>query len=388
MARIYLDHNATTPLRPEAVLAMQRALGEDFGNPSSMHWAGAAARDAVVQARQRVAVLLGVEPDTIVFTSGATEASNTVIRSALQRAPGRGDHVVTCATEHPSVLEVCEGLRAEGLRVSVLSVERDGRLDPERFAAALVPGTLLASIMWVNNETGVIQPIPALVELARERGVPFHSDAVQALGKIPLDLARVPVDYASFSAHKLGGPKGIGALYARAGTRFAPLVRGGPQERRRRAGTENVPGIVGFGAACEAAGADLATRARELGALRERLWQGIAAKIPDAHQNGSVEQRVPHTLSVSFAEADGEALVIALDLCDIAVASGAACASGSTEPSHVLVAMGVPQAVGAGSIRISLGVGTRAEDIERLLDVLPDAVARVRDSLALPAGAA
>ena len=378
MRRIYLDHNATTPVRSEAVAAMLRALQEDWGNPSSVHWAGSVARDALVRAREQVAALLGSSPDTVVFTSGATEASNTVIRHAARRAPGQGDHVVTCSTEHPAVLEVCEELREEGLRVTVLPVERDGRLDPERFAAALGESTLLASVMWVNNETGVIQPIPELAERARARGVPFHTDAVQALGKLPLELGRLPVDYASFSAHKLGGPKGIGALYVREGLRIGSLLRGGPQERRRRAGTENVPGAVGFGAACEAAGRDMVERGRKLGALRDRLWEGISAKIPDAQQNGSLEHRVPHTLSVSFVGADGEALVAALDLEGIAVASGAACASGSTEPSHVLVAMGIPQRIGAGSIRVSLGVGTDEAEIEALLAVLPDIVARVR----------
>jgi cysteine desulfurase len=381
MSRVYLDHNATTPLRPEALDAMMQVLRDDYGNPSSVHWAGAAARDAVVHAREQLGSLCGADPETLIFTSGATEASNTVIRHAAQRAPAHGSQVVTCATEHPAVLEVCEDLREEGLRVVVLPVERDGRLDPERFTTALAEPTLLASVMWVNNETGVIQPIPELAAIARERGVPFHTDAVQALGKLPLDLTAAGVDYASFSAHKLGGPKGVGALYVRQGLFVTPLQRGGPQERRRRAGTENVPGIVGFGAACAAAEADLEERSLRLAGLRDRLWQGIEAKIPEAHQNGSIEYRVPHTLSVSFAGADGEALVAALDLEGIAVASGAACASGSTEPSHVLVAMGLSRHLGAGAIRISLGFNTRDEHVERLLEVLPDVVARVRDAL-------
>ena len=384
MGRVYLDHNATTPLRPEALDAMLRVLREDFGNPSSVHWAGAAARDAIVRARQQLGSLCGADPDTLTFTSGATEASNTVIRHAAQRAPAHGSQLVTCATEHPAVLDVCEDLREEGLRVVVLPVDGDGRLDPDRFAAALAEPTLLASVMWVNNETGVIQPLPELAALARARAVPFHTDAVQALGKLPLDLTAAAVDYASFSAHKLGGPKGVGALYVREGLFVTPLLRGGPQERRRRSGTENVPGIVGFGAACAAAEADLGERSVRLGALRDRLWQGIAAKIPDAHQNGSTEHRVPHTLSVSFAGADGEALVAALDLEGIAVASGAACASGSTEPSHVLVAMGLSRHLGAGAIRISLGFDTAADDVERLLVTLPDVVARVRDALVAP----
>ena len=382
MGRVYLDHNATTPLRPEAVDAMLQVLRGDFGNPSSVHWAGAAARDVVARARQQLGSLCGADPETLIFTSGATEASNTVIRHAAQRAPTHGSQVVTCATEHPAVLDVCDDLREEGLRVVVLPVDGDGRLDPDRFAAALAEPTLLASVMWVNNETGVIQPLPELAALARARGVPFHTDAVQALGKLPLELAAAAVAYASFSAHKLGGPKGVGALYVRRGLFVAPLLRGGPQERRRRAGTENVPGIVGFGAACAAAEADLEERSARLGALREQLWQGIAAKIPEAHQNGSTEHRVPHTLSVSFAGADGEALVAALDLEGIAVASGAACASGSTEPSHVLVAMGLSRHLGAGAIRVSLGFDTGADDVERLLEVLPDVVARVRDALA------
>ena len=232
--------------------------------------------------------------------------------------------------------------------------------------------------MWVNNETGVIQPIPELAVLARARDVPFHTDAVQALGKIPLSLGAVDVDYASFTAHKLGGPKGSGVLYVREGMRFSPLLLGGPQERRHRAGTENVPGIIGFGAACEAAGRDMEERAVRLSELRDRLWQAIADKIPDASANGSVEHRMAHTLNVSFAGADGEALVTALDLEDIAVASGAACASGSLEPSHVLLAMGVAPEISGGSIRFSLGVDTQAADIDQVLSVLPELVARVR----------
>jgi cysteine desulfurase len=378
MERIYLDHNATTPLRPEAVEAMTRVLVADFGNPSSVHWAGAAARTAVDRARAEVAELLGADPECVVFTSGATEASNTILRHAAERAPRHGDHVVTCATEHPSVLETAEELREQGLRVSVLPVAPDGRLDPERFAAALDSATLIASVMWANNETGVVQPVPELARIAAEHGVVFHTDAVQALGKIPLDLPSLPIEFASFSAHKLGGPKGVGALYVRAGSRFKSLLKGGPQERRRRAGTENVPGIVGFGAACAAAARDLEERARRLGALRDRLWEGIEARIPDAHAHGSREHRLSHVLSVSFAGSDGEALVQALDLEGIAVAAGAACASGSLEPSHVLLAMGIAPEIGGGSIRISLGFDTRPSDIDRMLEVLPGIVERVR----------
>lgn len=378
MARIYLDHNATTPLRPQALEAMLPILREGYGNPSSIHWAGSEARDAIAAARAELAALIGVSSETLVFTSSATEANNTILASMALRAPAQGEEVVTCATEHPSVLETCESLTERGLRVIVLPADRDGRLDPERFATSLNERTLLASIMWVNNETGVIQPIRELARCARERGVVFHTDAVQALGKLPLGLGELAVDFASFSAHKLGGPKGIGAIYTREGLRFAPLLRGGPQERRRRAGTENVAGIVGFGAACAAAGADLEARSETLGALRDRLWRGLSAKIEGAHLNGSLEARVPHTLSVSFEGADGEALVMALDLEEIAVASGAACASGSTQPSHVLLGMGIRPELAAGSIRLSLGCDTQPDHIDRVLDVLPAIVERVR----------
>ena len=378
MPGIYLDHNATTPLRPQALEAMLPILRDQYGNPSSVHWAGASARDAIAGARSEVAALIGVSPECVVFTSSATEANNTILSSMALRAPAHGEQLVTCATEHPSVLETCDELRKSGLRVTVLPVESDGRLDPERFAASLSEDTLLASIMWVNNETGVIQPIPELAEHARTRGVAFHTDAVQALGKLPLALGELPIDFASFSAHKLGGPKGIGAIYVREGVRFTPLMRGGPQERRRRAGTENVAGMVGFGAACSAAASDMQARTQRLGSLRDRLWQGISAKVASAHLNGSPEQRVAHTLSVSFEDADGEGLVMALDLEEIAVASGAACASGSTEPSHVLLAMGIRPELAGGSIRFSLGFDTQADQIDRVLDVLPAIVERVR----------
>ena len=374
--RTYLDHNATSPVRPEARAAVLRALETHFGNPSSVHGAGAAARELVDRARAEVASLLDVAPECVVFTSGATESNNTVLRAAALRAGPQGDHVVTCATEHPSVLEVAEAFRDEGLRVTVLPVDPGGRLDPDRFANALDARTLLASVMWANNETGVIQPIAELARIASERGVPFHTDAVQALGKVPLSLVELPVDYASFAAHKLAGPKGVGALYVREGVRLAPLLRGGGQERRRRAGTENVPGIAGFGAACAAAERDLDERAQRLGALRDQLWASIQAKISGVWLNGSEKHRLTHTLNVSFDGVNGETLVQALDLEGIAVATGAACASGSTDPSHVLLAMGMSPERAAASLRFSLGFDTESADIDRVVDVLPGVVER------------
>jgi cysteine desulfurase len=375
--RVYLDFNATTPLRPEALDAMQEALGR-FGNPSSIHWAGAEAREVVERGRQQVASSLGVPPDSVIFTSCATEANNTVLNAVALRAPRHGDHVVTCATEHPSVLDVIQDLRQTGLRATVVAVDRDGRIAVEEFEKALGQGTLLASVMWANNETGVTHPIGELAAIARDRGVPFHTDAVQALGKVPVRLGELPIDFASFSSHKLGGPKGVGALYVRSGARLSPLLRGGAQERRRRAGTENVPGIAGFGAACEAAAASLDSESIRLAELRERLLKGIRAKVPRVRVNGSELHRLPHTLNVSIEGADGETLVEALDLEGIAVATGAACASGSTDPSHVLLAMRLSPEAARTSVRFSLGFDTTDAHVDRVLEVLPAIVERAR----------
>jgi cysteine desulfurase len=378
MIAVYLDYNATAPVGPEVQRAIADVLAQVHGNPSSTHAFGAAARAVLARARKQVAASVGVAPETIVFTSGATEANNTVLRHAARAAPGPDVHVVTCATEHPAVLEEARSLAADGCRVTVLPVERDGRLDADRFAAALTPGTRLASVMWANNETGVIQPIAELARRAAAQGVPFHTDAVQALGKLPLALSSLQVDYASFSAHKLGGPKGVGALYVRQGVELASLLRGGSQEKGRRPGTENVPGIVGFGAACERAQGELERAHARHARLRERLWDGIREALPDAVRNGAREHSLAHTLNVSFAGVSGEALVEALDLEGIAVATGAACHAGSTEPSHVLSAMGLPRELGASAIRFSLGPGIDDAAIARVLDVLPSVVARVR----------
>jgi cysteine desulfurase len=377
--RVYLDHNATAPVRPEATLAILAALSEHWGNASSVHWAGAAARDAVERARGQLALLAGVAPEHITFTSGATEANNMVFHGAGE-ADSERDEIVTCASEHASVLEPCALLRERGLRVRMLPLERDGRLDPARFEAELGPRTRLASVMWVNNETGVIQPIAELARVARRHAVAFHTDAAQALGKLPLALAELPVDFASFSAHKLGGPKGIGALYVASGERPRSLLRGGGQERGGRAGTLNVPGIVGFGAACQAAGADLGERAERLGRIRTWLWDELEKRIPDVQRNGSVEHGAPHTLNVSFPGAPAAVLVEALDLEGFAVAAGSACHSGSSEPSHVVLAMGLGLERARSAIRISMGATTQRCDLEALLDVLPRVVARVREA--------
>ena len=366
---IYLDHNASAPLRPEALRAHQEALERVFGNPSSAHAAGAEARAVLSRARRQVAALAGVAPDGLVFTSGASEANNTVL-CGLEP----GARLVTSAVEHPSLLEAAAAARARGVRVTVVPVERDGRLDPDRFRAALEPGSALASVQWANHETGVLQPIAELAAAARAAGVPFHTDAAQAFGKTALALESLPIDLASLSSHKLGGPKGVGALWLRPRAPFAPLLHGGQQERGRRAGTENVPALAGFGAACEAAGAERADRAE----LRDSLWRGIAASVPDPVRNGGPEHVLPHVLDVSFPGASGEALVEALDLEGIAVSTGAACHSGSTEPSPVLLAMGVPAELARAALRFSLGPGTTPAEIAAVLAVLPEIVARVR----------
>ena len=377
MRRVYLDYNATALTRPEALAAAEAAARGAFGNPSSPHRAGAAARDVLERAREEVAALAGTSPARIVFTASATEANNTVLADALARAtPGR-DRVVVAATEHPSILEPCERLRARGLALTVLPVEPDGRLDPARFAASLDARVLLASVQWANNETGVLQPVAELAALARERGVPFHTDAAQAFGRVPVGLDALGCDFASLASHKLGGPKGIGALYC-AVESAQPLLVGGPQEHGRRAGTENVPAAAGFGAACVATGRALAAESARLGALRDRLEAAIRAKIPDVTVHGAAAPRLPQTLSVGFAEANGEALLWALDLAGISVSLGAACASGSLEPSPVLRALGVSPALARASLRFSLGHATREDEIAHVCDVLLVLVERVR----------
>jgi cysteine desulfurase len=375
MEPIYLDHDATAPLRPEALAVLADAHAHVPGNASSAHAFGAAARDLLVRARRQLAELAGVAPESLVFTSGATESNHTALHQLAARG---GAHLVTCASEHISVLAGAEALRAAGVRVTVLPVGRDGRLDPDVFAESLGRDTALASVMWANNETGAVQDVAELAARARARGVAFHCDAAQALGKVPLSLSSLPVDYASFSAHKLGGPKGVGALYVRPGAPFESLLRGGSQERGRRAGTENVPGIAGFGAACAAAGRELGHSRARLAALRPRLWDGIRAAIPGVFRNGAPDHSLAHNLNVCFGGASAEALAEALDLEGVAVSTGSACHAGSTEPSHVLQAMGLSPEEARASLRFGLGPTTEPRQIERVLERLPVLVARVR----------
>jgi cysteine desulfurase len=375
---VYLDHAATAPMPGPVRAALQEVLREGGGNPSSVHRAGAAARARIARARAELAALIGAPPDTLVFTSGASESNNAVLCGAGRRADCGRSEILTCATEHSSVLQPCARLTAAGVGVRFAPVRADGTIDPQAFRRELSERTLLASVMWVNNETGVIQPIAELAALAREHGALFHTDATAALGKLPLHIAALPIDFASFSAHKLGGPQGVGALYVRAGAELVPLVLGGDQEGGRRAGTENVLGIAGFGAACALARSELAESGPRIAALRDRLWQEIAERVPGVHRHGCPGAQVPHVLHVSFAGADGEALVEALDLAGIAVASGSACHAGSSEPSHVLLAMGVAPELSRAALRFSLGSETTRAQIDYVLGVLPEVEARVR----------
>jgi cysteine desulfurase len=375
--RAYLDHNATTPLRGEVVAAMVEILRERFGNPSSTHTEGAAARSALEAARAEVAGLLGVAAGEVIFTAGATEANNTVVRGAVAARPGRG-HVVATTIEHPSVEEPLRELEARGVAVTRVPVDRDGRLDPGTFAAALRDDTALAAVILANNETGVLQEVAKLAEAAHARGAWLHVDATQAVGKIPVDAVALGADTLAASAHKLNGPKGTGCLVVRAPVALPALLVGGGQERGRRGGTENVAGIVGFGVACALARAELPQREARLAALRDRLWDGIAASVPGVRRNGDPRHVLPNTLNVEFEGTPGEVLLEALDGEGVAVSAGAACHSGSIEPSAVLLAMGRTPEQARGSLRFSLGPGTTESEIAHALALLPRLVARVR----------
>jgi cysteine desulfurase len=376
--RIYLDHNATTPVRDEVAEAMIRVLRELPGNPSSVHAEGAAARAELDRARERVAGLLGAAPSEVVFTAGATEANNTALAGVLARPDGRR-HVVATAVEHPSVDAALDALAARGCEITRVPVGRSGRVAASDVAAALRGDTALVTAIWANNETGVLQPIEEIAALARARGAWMHTDATQAVGKHALDPG-LPIDLLSLSAHKFGGPKGVGCLVVRGAVALPPFVRGGPQERGRRGGTENLIGIAGLGMACELARRELTERAARYARLRDRLWDGVASKVPRVQRNGDSEHVLANTLNVTFLDTPGELLLQALDLEGVAASAGAACASGSIEPSHVLVAMGFSKAEARGTLRFSVGHDTDEAQIDAVLARLPDLVARAREA--------
>lgn len=381
MRPVYLDNNATTRADPAVVAAMLPFFSDQFGNASSSHAFGSEVAGAVRTARKSLQALLGAAFDhEIVFTSGGTESDNTAILSALETQSGR-DEIVTTAVEHPAILSLVEYLRDQrGLTVHLIGVDEAGRLDVDAYRRALGPRTAIASVMWANNETGTLFPIPELAQLAHDCGALFHTDAVQAVGKLGIDLKSAGVDMLSLSGHKLHGPKGVGALYLRKGTPFAPLVRGGPQERRRRGGTENVPAIVGLGKAAELAATHLADEQTRVRALRDHLEQGIIETIGHCAVLGDLGQRLPNTSNIAFRHIEGEPIVMRLNQAGIAASLGSACASGSMEPSHVLRAMNVPADLLRGAVRFSLSRDTTIDDVERVLQALPEIIGRLRET--------
>jgi len=376
MRRVYLDNNATTPVLPEVFEVMRPYFAEHFGNASSIHHHGQETRAAVERAREAVATLLGGRPSEVVFTSGGTEGDNLAI-SGVTRP---GDHVISSTIEHHAVLNSCKHLESIGCEVTFVPVDGRGLVDPDDVRHALRPHTKLITIMMANNETGVLQPVEEIGKIAAEAGVYFHSDAVQAAGKVPIDVKLLGCSLLSVSGHKLHGPQGVGALYVRKGTVLEPMLYGGSHERSRRAGTENVPGIIGLGKA-----ADLAREAFERGdighmsAMRDRIEQKIFAEVEATGVNGEGAPRVPNTTNIHFDYIEGEALVIALDLKGLAVSTGAACSSGAIEPSHVLTAMGLPSEIARASLRFSLGKQNTPEDVQFALDLVPQMVARLRE---------
>jgi cysteine desulfurase len=375
--RVYVDYNATSPVDPEVREAMLPWLEGSFGNPSSIHWAGREARTAVDRARTQVARLLGCAPSEVVFTSGGSEADALALCGVLRASKAPSRHLVVSAIEHPAVLRAAEALEREGVALSRVGVGRDGLADPDRFEAALREDTVLASLMLANNETGAIQPVAEVARRAWARGVLLHSDAVQAVGRIAVDVRALGVDLLSLSGHKIGAPKGVGALYVRRGVALAPLVHGGSQERGRRAGTENVAGIVGLGAAAEIAARDLATVPARIEAMRNRLEREIVARIPGVRVNAP-ERRTCNTLSLTIEGVEGEAVLLNLDLEGIAASSGSACSSGTMAPSHVLLAMGLSAEEAQGSLRFSLGRQSVEEDVDAVVAGLPPIVERLR----------
>ena len=377
MKTIYFDNNATTAIAPEVREAILPYLGEFYGNPSSMHTFGGQVADAVETAREAMANLLGASPDEIIFTSCGSESDNAAIWSAIQTQPDKR-HLITTRVEHPAILSVMQHWERQGYRVTYLGVDNKGRLDIDEYAAALTPDTALASIMFANNEVGNIYPIQRMAEMATEKGVLFHTDAVQAVGKTPIDLAHLPADMLSLSGHKLHAPKGIGVLYVRKGVRFRPFLRGGHQEKGRRAGTENVPYIVGLGAAAKLAADHMQEERVNVAMLRDKLEQGLLERISDCMVNGDVENRLPNTTNIAFKNVEGEAILLMLDRLGVCASSGSACTSGSLEPSHVLRAMGVPFTYAHGSIRLSLSRYSTQEEVDFVIENFPGVIKTLR----------
>lgn len=377
MQRIYMDYAATTPVRPEVLEAMMPYFSAEFGNASGVYSWSRTAHQALDQARDTVAQILGAQAEEIVFTGGGSESDNLAVKGAALAYRERGRHIITSSVEHHAVLEACHWLESQGFEVTYLPVDGDGLVDPQAVKDALRPDTILVSIMHANNEVGTVQPIAEIGEILRDSKAVFHTDAVQTAGVLDINVDRLHVDLLSLSAHKFYGPKGVGVLYVRKGTKLTPLIHGGGHERRRRAGTENVPGIVGLAKALELSQQERETENARLQALRDKLIAGLGA-IPHTRVNGSRTHRLPNNVNVCFEFIEGESLLLTLDMRGVAASSGSACTSGSLEPSHVLLAMGIPHEIAHGSLRLTLGRGTTEADVDYVLQEVPAIVERLR----------
>jgi cysteine desulfurase len=377
---VYLDNNATTKTDPLVYEAMIPFFTEFYGNPSSMHSFGNPVRKALEKARHQIATFIGAKyDDEIIFTSCATESDNTAILSALEACANNGrNEIITSAVEHPAILDTCARLEKKGYKVHYIGVSSNGRIDMDQYKSCLSDKTAIVSIMWANNETGTIFPIEELAELAKKVGAQFHTDGVQAIGKIAVDVKSTQIDMLSFSGHKIHAPKGVGVLYVRRGTRYRPFMHGGHQERGRRAGTENAPYIVGLGVACELSGLHLNQMNTKVRELRDRLQDGILSKVPNCFVTGDIENRTPNTLNIAFEFVEGEAILLKLNECGIAASSGSACTSGSLEPSHVMRAMKIPFTSAHGTVRFSLSRFTTEEEIDKVIEVVPNIIEELR----------
>lgn len=379
MKPVYFDHAATTPVHPDVLKAMLPYFGENFGNASSLHFMGQEAARAVEEAREKVAQLINCDPREIVFTGSGTEADNFALKGIAEKLKVRGNHIITSSIEHHAIETTCRYLEKKGFKVTYLPVDKDGLVDPDDLNREITDQTILVSIMHANNEVGTIQPIKELAQVAREKGILFHTDAVQTVGSIPVDVRDLGVDLLSLSAHKFYGPKGVGALFIRKGVAIEPLIHGGGQERNLRAGTTNVPGIVGLGKAAELAKNELSLRMEHNLSLRERLIKGLEANLTDFVLTGHRKKRLPGNVSICVEYIEGESMLLLLSIEGFACSSGSACTSGSLEPSHVLLAMGIDPQLAQGSLRITLGRENTEEDVDRFLEVLPKVVKRLRE---------
>jgi cysteine desulfurase len=378
MKRIYLDYAATTPVHPDVVKAMLPYFTDKFGNPSSIYHYGQEAKEALEKSRRTVADFIGARDEEIVFTGGGTEADNFALEGVAFANEDKGNHIITSTIEHHAVSETCHFLEKRGFKVTYLPVDKYGLVDPDSVKKAITGKTALVSIMQANNEIGTIQPIEAIAKITKEAGVYFHTDAVQTVGHLPVEVNKIGVDLLSLSAHKLYGPKGVGVLFIRRGTKMVSFIHGGAQERNRRASTENVAGIVGLAKACEIAGLEMEDEAKHLTQLREKLTKGLQDRIEEIRLNGHPTQRLPNNVNISVQYVEGESMCLNLDLEGICSSTGSACSSGSTEPSHVLLAIGLPANLAYGSLRFTMGKWTTAAEIDRLLEVLPPVVAKFR----------